>query len=346
MLEAGNSANRVASAGISDTAGNVVINGGSVSVGAGGFGVIDTGSIANSTGVATAAGPGNSRYWSDTNGHTGYSTALTSGISAIYREQPVVIVTASAAGSGRVYDATTTTATLTTTGLVNGDTGSGVATLDVTSGGVPSALLNAGSYTLGVTNVGAGTTLAGLGYAAQAGAGSGYVITPATLTISGVVAADKTYDSTTAASLTSIGTLTGLVGSQTLALTQTAANFADPNPGLAKIVTVTYAIANGTGLASNYRLGSTTTTADIDPATVITVPVPVTTPAAASVGLTSTVTPTTTVNAPLFNWIAITSGLNAPPTIVPGNLVGTLYLNNAGTPGNASTPGAPDDKKP
>ena len=88
----------MAAAGASDTAGDVVINGGSLSVGAGGFGVIYTGSIANSTGVAAAVGPGNSRYRSDTNGNTGYSTALTSGFSAIYREQPLVTVTASAAG--------------------------------------------------------------------------------------------------------------------------------------------------------------------------------------------------------------------------------------------------------
>jgi hypothetical protein len=45
------------------------------------------------------------------------------------------------------------------------------------------------------------------------------------------LAADKTYDSTTTASLTSIGRLMGLVGGDTLALTQTAATFADPNAG-------------------------------------------------------------------------------------------------------------------
>ena len=134
-LEAGVSARRVASAGTSDTNGNVVINGGSLSVGAGGFGEIYTGSITGSMGVATAVGPGNSRYWSDTDGNTGYTTALGSGISAIYREQPVLTVTASATGTGRTYDATTTSATLTTTGQVNGDTGSGTATIDITSGG-------------------------------------------------------------------------------------------------------------------------------------------------------------------------------------------------------------------
>jgi hypothetical protein len=130
--------------------------------------------------------------------------------------------------------------------------------------------LNAGSYTLGVTNVGAGATLAGLGYAAQAGAGSSYVITRVTLTVGGAVAADKTYDGTTTASLTNIGALTGLVGDETLTLTQNAASFADANAGLAKTVTATgYAIADGTGLASNYQLSdaTTTTTANINAAT-------------------------------------------------------------------------------
>ncbi|MDE1989871.1 MAG: hypothetical protein KGI82_05325, partial [Betaproteobacteria bacterium] len=191
-LEAGSSANRVATPGASDSNGNVVISGGSISVGSGGIGKIYSGSIANSTGLSTAVGTGHSRYWSDP-GNTGYTTALTAGLNAIYREQPVVTVTASAAGSGRTYNGTTTAATFTTTGQVNGDTGSGTGTVSITGDGT--SLLHAGSYTVGITGVSAGTTLAGLGYAAQAGAGSSYSIVPKNLTVSGLsVPASKPYD--------------------------------------------------------------------------------------------------------------------------------------------------------
>ncbi|MDE2212178.1 MAG: hypothetical protein KGJ83_05575, partial [Betaproteobacteria bacterium] len=191
-LEAGSSANRVATPGTTDSNGNVVISGGSISVGSGGIGKIYTGSIANSTGLSTAVGTGHSRYWSDP-GNTGYTTALTTGLNAIYREQPVVTVTASAAGSGRTYNGTTTAATFTTTGQVNGDTGSGTGTASIT--GTGSTLLHAGNYTVGVTGVGAGTTLAGLGYAAQAGTSSSYSIVPKNLTVTGLsVPGSKTYD--------------------------------------------------------------------------------------------------------------------------------------------------------
>ena len=269
-LEAGRSASRVASAGAADTNGNVIISGGNLSVGAGGLGTIYTGSIAGSTGLSGAVTAGNFRYWSDTNGHTGYTTALTGGIGAVYREQPVVTVTATAPGSGRAYDGTTTAPVFATTGQVNGDTGSGTGTLAITMGGNAATLLNAGSYTLGLTGASAGTDLGGLGYAAQAGSNSGYLITPVTLSITGVVAADKSYDGTRAASLSSAGTLTGLVGSETLTLTAAEANFADADAGQGKTVTATgYAIANGTGLASNYVLSgdTATATATITPAT-------------------------------------------------------------------------------
>jgi filamentous hemagglutinin family protein len=268
-LEAGISADRVVSPGMADTNGNVVIAGGSLSIGTGGFGTIYTGSITGSTGLSNVVGAGNFRYWSDTNGNTGYTTPLGAGISAIYREQPVVTVSATALGSGRTYDGTTTAATLSLTGLVNGAVGSASGTISVTNGsGAPAVLLNAGSYTLRVTNASASGGLAGLGYAVQTGASS-YVIVPATLTITGVQAADRSYDGTTAATLSNVGSLTGLVGAETLTLTPGAAAFADPNAGAGKTVTVTgYTISDGTGLASNYVLGSTTatTTATITPA--------------------------------------------------------------------------------
>ncbi len=205
-LEADSTLNRVATPGASDNGGNVLINSGRLSVGSGGIGTVYTGSIANSTGVAGAAGSGHSRYWSDTNGHTGYTTALAAGIDAIYREQPVLTLTPGAPGSGRTYNATTTTATLTTTGQVNGDSGSGTGTLGISGSGT--TLRGAGTYTISVSNVSAGATLGGLGYAAQAGPDSNYTIVPKPLAVTGLTTpASKVYDGTTTAAASGSPTL-------------------------------------------------------------------------------------------------------------------------------------------
>lgn len=74
------------------------------------------------------------------------------------------------------------------------------------------------------------------------------------LTIVGMSAADKTYDGTTAASLSG-GTLSGLVGAETLNFSGQTGAFADRNAGSNKAVSVSgIALGDGTGLASNYEL--------------------------------------------------------------------------------------------
>jgi hypothetical protein len=98
-------------------------------------------------------------------------------------------------------------------------------------------------------------------------------ITPKALTVTGVVAQNKTYDGTTSAALTAAGSLSGLVNGETLTLATNSltADFDDKNAGTGKTVTVGgYAIGNGTGLASNYVLDTTPlTTADITPKTLM-----------------------------------------------------------------------------
>ena len=90
-------------------------------------------------------------------------------------------------------------------------------------------------------------------------------ITAATLTVSGVTAASKTYDGTTAATVSG-GTLTGLVGGDSVSLSQSGA-FSDKNAGTGKAVTTTFALSGSD--AANYVLASSTatTTADITAAT-------------------------------------------------------------------------------
>ncbi|WP_426337993.1 YDG domain-containing protein [Pseudoduganella sp. S-14] len=74
------------------------------------------------------------------------------------------------------------------------------------------------------------------------------------LTIVGMSAADKTYDGTTGASLVG-GSLSGLVGAETLSFSGQTGAFADRNAGNNKAVSVSgIVLADGTGLASNYQL--------------------------------------------------------------------------------------------
>ncbi len=94
-------------------------------------------------------------------------------------------------------------------------------------------------------------------------------ITQKALSVTGVAAANKVYDSTTKATVTG-GTLSGLVGSETLGLSGLSGTFADKNAGTGKTVTVSGAtLADGTGLASNYTVSNpTTVTANINQATI------------------------------------------------------------------------------
>ncbi|MBS1207799.1 MAG: filamentous hemagglutinin-like protein [Proteobacteria bacterium] len=87
------------------------------------------------------------------------------------------------------------------------------------------------------------------------------------LTLGAGSIADKTYDGTTTASLGTVN-LVGLIGNQTLTVTGLTGTFSDANAGTGKTVTVSgYTLSDGSngGKASNYKIGSTTTTASITP---------------------------------------------------------------------------------
>ena len=93
-------------------------------------------------------------------------------------------------------------------------------------------------------------------------------VNPRPLAIYNVVE-NKTYDGTTAAVVrnnVSRGGLDGLVGSETLNITYTSANFQDKNAGNRKTVDLTYTVSDGAngGKASNYVIANTTT-ANITP---------------------------------------------------------------------------------
>ena len=78
-------------------------------------------------------------------------------------------------------------------------------------------------------------------------------ITPKSITVSGVTAANKVYDGNTTASLVG-GSFSGLVGTETLTLAATG-QFDTKDAGTEKVVTGVATLADGSngGLASNYR---------------------------------------------------------------------------------------------
>jgi filamentous hemagglutinin family protein len=82
------------------------------------------------------------------------------------------------------------------------------------------------------------------------------------LSISGLVASNKTYDGSNSVTMTNWGSVaTGITG-EALTLNHTSASFGDANAADGKIVTATgYSLADGTGgVATNYTLASTTAT--------------------------------------------------------------------------------------
>ncbi|OYO25476.1 S-layer family protein, partial [Janthinobacterium sp. PC23-8] len=94
-------------------------------------------------------------------------------------------------------------------------------------------------------------------YAVTANAMTG-TITPKALTVSGMAATTRQYDGGTAATMTG-GSLTGLIGGETLSLGTSAGAYADKNAGAGKAVTVTAGVlADGSGLASNYTVTAPT----------------------------------------------------------------------------------------
>jgi hypothetical protein len=92
-----------------------------------------------------------------------------------------------------------------------------------------------------------------------------FAITAKALTIGTATANNKTYDGTTTATMSALGTLSGFVGSETVTAAANTATFADANVGTGKTITLSYTLSNGSngGLASNYSLANNTTTGAI-----------------------------------------------------------------------------------
>jgi trimeric autotransporter adhesin len=171
-------------------------------------------------------------------------------------------VTATVTASDKVYDGTTnaTLTNCTLTGVVSGDT-----------------VTCAGTATFDTAAVGTGKTVTVNGLTLGGVAGGNYALSSPTATTTAtirpattaatVTAANKPYDGTTSATLSSCA-LSGLIAGDTVTCTGTA-TFTSATPGAAKTVTVNGLTLGGPD-AGKYTLASTTatTTATITAATV------------------------------------------------------------------------------
>jgi filamentous hemagglutinin family protein len=171
-------------------------------------------------------------------------------------------LTVSASGVNRVYDATT------------------VATVNLSDNHLLSDSLNLAynAASFADKNVGTGKAVSVSGidvtgadagnYTFNTSAGTTADITPASLTVSGLMAQNKVYDATTVATITGAAAFSGVLGTDVVTLGGSA-SFADKNVGIAKPVSVSVSGLTLSGTdAGNYTLANTTTstTADITPA--------------------------------------------------------------------------------
>ncbi|HEY8875918.1 MAG TPA: YDG domain-containing protein, partial [Roseateles sp.] len=264
VLNAGSSAAAGTGAG-----GNVIVAGGStVSVGSGGRATLYTGTVAGSTGLTglVGSGSGRFRYGSDETA-TNFTTPLGAGVNAVYRESPTVTITAD--NLTRTYG-TPTAATVSLAGAQNGDTSSQIFTTpaSVAVGGSVSTSNNPIVGTHSLTPSGA---VDGLGYTLAYGAAGTLTVNPASISaITGITAANKVYDTTTAATLTTTGAgFTGMVSGDVLTVATSSGAFTDKNVATGKTVNIT-GLSLGGADAGNYTLASSiaTTTADITKANI------------------------------------------------------------------------------
>ena len=98
-------------------------------------------------------------------------------------------------------------------------------------------------------------------YSLATGTGSGD-ITPKGLTAASTITS-KVYDGSAATGVVTLGTVTGLIGTETLTITPSASNYSNANVGIGKATTISYLLANGSGLAANYSIAPLASTADI-----------------------------------------------------------------------------------
>jgi filamentous hemagglutinin family protein len=195
-----------------------------------------------------------------------YTLTQPTGFAANITPAPLT-VTGAVAGN-KVYD-TTLADTLSNFGTLSGVLSGDTVTLDSVDTTATFTTKDVGNdKAVTVTGYTVGGAAAG-NYTLTQPTGLTADITPASLTITGAAAGNKVYDGTLADTLSNVGTLSGVLGSDAVTVTTSGytADFATKDAGNNKAVTVTGYTIGGTD-AGNYTLSQPTgLTADITPAT-------------------------------------------------------------------------------
>jgi len=241
--------------------------------------------------------------------------------------------------------ANVTQASLSVTGLTASSKTYDTTTVATLGGTATVTALGADTVTLGGTAVGAfadknvgtgktvtvnGNTISGTdaaNYALSQQTGLTANVTQASLSVSGLTAANKTFDATTEATLSGRPAITALPGDAVALGGTPVGNFADISVGTAKAVTVAGNTISGTD-AGNYSLVQQTgLTADV-----IALPVVVMVPATTASTSTNSVLPTLTVSLSA----SASTVTSAPPTVQA--VVSSASAASSGTPSvNAAT---------
>ncbi|MDC8770640.1 YDG domain-containing protein [Roseateles albus] len=244
------------------TGGNLLVSGGSMSVGTGGRATLFTGSVSGSTGLTALIGSGSGRFrYNSDETTTNYSLGLGVGAHAIYRERPTLTV--SADSLSRVYGSSSPALSASVSG-VNGDTAAQALSTapTIAIGGTAS---NSNQFIVGDHSLTPSGAVDRLGYSLSYSNGN-LNVTPATLSaFTGITAANKVYDGTTAATLnSSAAAFTGKIGVDDVSIGSASGTFANKAAGSGKTVTITGLSLLGAD-AGNYVADSSTasTTADI-----------------------------------------------------------------------------------
>ena len=162
--------------------------------------------------------------------------------------------------ASKVYDASTT-ASISNAGSLSG----------VVAGDTVVASNSGASFANKNVGTGKAVTLSGVAlggadaanYSIAQSATTTADITAKALSLSGFTAASKVYDATTTASITNVGSLTGVLSGDTVTASNSGASFANKNVGTGKNVTLSGVSLAGAD-AANYSIAqSATTTADI-----------------------------------------------------------------------------------
>ncbi|MDR9423896.1 MAG: filamentous hemagglutinin N-terminal domain-containing protein [Marinobacter sp.] len=241
------------------TGGDIEISGASITTGSGGRALLYTGSIAGSTGLTNLVGSGSGRFrYNSDESSQGYTAALgTSGLHAIYREQPTINVAAQKETIS--YGDSLPGYTASYSGYTNGDTKAAIT--GSASWSIPTATtstsgnLVADSYDVQYS----GGLSSTLGYKLADNTGSTGELTVSkralSLQLSGT--SSRVYDGTSDIGFTgyTVNATGGINGDNLMVATGSLTGFVNKNAGENKQVTFTGFGLSGTD-ASNYELVS------------------------------------------------------------------------------------------